>query len=513
MSSPGLMSRCRLLACGFALALAACTVGPNFKPPEPPGGQTYAAPGDAPPPPDQHIVLGTQLEGEWWAQFHSTALDGLIKLALDNNQDIAAAKARVAQAQEDVNAAHAALLPSLTFGTTAGRQKYGKSLFGPLSFEIPPFAYYAVGPSISAPLDLFGANKRTLEEQAAYHDYRNDELSAAYLSLTANIATQALTAAAARAQIGVVEHIIADDQRNVDLVQTALDAGLATRTQLLTAQTQLATDKTLLPDLRQEASTARHALAILVGKQPAQWTPPEITLADFTLPGEIAASLPSELVHRRPDIRAAEAQLHAASAAIGVATANLYPNVTLGGTLTQQALTPGKLFEGAAAAWSVAANLTAPLYDAGRLRAQQRAAIDGYQAALADYRQVILRSFGDVADSMQAIANDEEQFNSQSAAAQTATAARDLARRSYAVGNSGILDVLDAERSTAQAQLGLTRAKAQRLLDTARLYMALGGTPAPTTVQDALAHRSSDRTASEGIPSGDGLATTTPDGQ
>jgi NodT family efflux transporter outer membrane factor (OMF) lipoprotein len=202
------------------------------------------------------------------------------------------------------------------------------------------------------------------------------------------------------------------------------------------------------------------------------------------LPGEIPASLPSELVHRRPDILAAEAQLHAASAAIGVATANLYPNISLGGSLTQQALTPGNFFEGAAA-WSVAANLTAPLYDGGRLRAERRAALHGYQAALADYRQVILHSFGEVADSMQALSNDEEQFNSQAVAAQTASTARDLARRSYAVGNSGILDVLDAERSTAQAQLGLSRAKAQRLIDTARLYMALGGTPVPDTAPDA----------------------------
>ncbi len=465
--------------CGGALALSGCMVGPDFKPPPVPESQGYTAPGDAPPPVDQRITLGARIEGDWWTQFHSTALDSLIREALANNQDIAAARARVAEAREEVNAAQAALLPSLTFGTTVGRQKYGKSLFGPLDFVIPPFTYYTVGPSLNAPLDLFGGNKRALEERAAYDDYQKEQLNAAYLSLTANITTQALTAAAARAQLDVVQDIITNDQRNVDLVQTALDDGLATRTQLLTAQTQLATDRTLLPQLRQEESTARHALAILLGKQPAEWAPPALTLSDFTLPAEIPASLPSQLVHRRPDIVAAEAQLHAASAAIGVATANLYPNVSLGGTLTQQALTPGNLFQGAAAAWSIAANLTAPLYDAGKLRAEQRAAVDGYQAALADYRQVILRSFGEVADGMQALANDEEQFNSQAVAAQTAQSARDLVRRSFTVGNSGILDVLDAERSTAQAQLGLARARAQRLIDTARLYMSLGGTPIP----------------------------------
>lgn len=303
------------------------------------------------------------------------------------------------------------------FGTTVGRQKYGKSLFGPLDFVIPPFTCYVVGPGINAPLDLFGGNKRALEERAAYEDYQKQELNAAYLSLTANVVAQALAAASARAQIDVVQDIIANDQRNVDLVQTALDDGQATRTQLLTAHTQLATDRTLLPELRQEESTARHALAILVGKQPAEWAPPN----------------------------------------------------------------------GAAAAWSMAANLTAPLYDGGRLRAERRAAVDGYQAALADYRQVILRSFGDVADSLQGLSNDDELFNSQAVAAQAAAAARDLARRSYAVGNSGILDVLDAERSTAQAQLGLSRAKAQRLIDTARLYMALGGTPVPAANANSVA--------------------------
>jgi NodT family efflux transporter outer membrane factor (OMF) lipoprotein len=461
--------------CGATLALSACTVGPNFKPPAEAASQGYSAARDAPPPPDQRITLGKRLEGNWWEQFHSPALDQLIAMALTGNQDIAAARARVAEAHEAVNAARGALLPSLTFGTTVGRQKYGKALFGPLDFVIPPFTYYTAGPSAGAPLDLFGGNKRALEERAAQEDYRREELQAAYLSLTANIAVQAVTVAAARAEIAVVQDIIAADQRNVELVQTALNDGLATRTQLLSAQTQLATDRTLLPGLRQEESAARHALAILVGQEPSLWNPPDLTLSAFTLPGEIPAGVPSQLAHRRPDIRAAEAQLHAASAAIGVATANLYPNITLTGSLTQQALTPGRLFEGAAAAWSIAANLTAPLYDGGRLRAERRAALEGYQAALADYRQVILRCFAEVADGMQALSNDADEFNSQRLAVQTAAQARDLARRSYAVGNSGILDVLDAERSTAQAQLGLARAQAQRLIDTARLYVSLGG--------------------------------------
>jgi NodT family efflux transporter outer membrane factor (OMF) lipoprotein len=474
------MKRAWFVTAPCCLVVCACAVGPDFKLPETHTAPTYAAPYDAPPPADQHVALGEKIEGDWWTQFRSPALDQLIRLAIADNQDIAAANRRVAQAQQEVNAAKGALLPQLSLGATAGRQKYGAALFGPLDITIPPFTYYTVGPSVSAPLDVFGGARRALEQRAAYAEYQTHELNAAYLSLTANVATQALLAGAARAQIDVVQDIIADDQRNVALVQTALDDGWATRTQLLTAQTQLATDRTLLPGLRQQEATARHALTVLVGRAPSDWTPPEIALDEFVLPGEIPASLPSELVHRRPDILAAEAQLHGASAAIGVATANLYPQIGLTGTVTQQALTPGNLFNGVATAWGIAANLTQPLFNGGRLSAERRAAIDGYQSALAAYRQVILRSFGEVADRLQAISNDADQFKAQGAAAQAAAAALELARRSYAVGNSGILDVLDAERSSGQAQLGLARAKAQRLLDTAQLYFALGGTPVLT---------------------------------
>jgi NodT family efflux transporter outer membrane factor (OMF) lipoprotein len=297
------------------------------------------------------------------------------------------------------------------------------------------------------------------------------------LALTANVAAQALTVAATHAQIVTLEGVVEDDARNVQLVERALDIGSATRTQLLAAQSQLATDRTLLPDLQQQGSMARHALAILVGKAPADWTPPAFTLDDFTLPSEIPASLPSELLRQRPDILAAEAQLHVASAAIGVATANLYPRLDLAGTLTQQALRPGGLFNSVSAAWSLAANLTQPLFDGGQLKAQRRAAIDGYQASLASYRQIILTAFGQVADSLQALANGSDQLRAESEAESAAVAALDLARRSFAAGNSGILEVIDAQRRLSQARLGLSRAKAQRLLDTARLYIALGGTP------------------------------------
>jgi len=249
------MSKTPLQILPLALALSACTVGPDFVRPETPAAPTYAAKNDAPAPSDQQIALGKKIEGDWWAAFRSPALDGVIRQAITDNRDIAAAKAQVAEAQEQVKAAEGALYPQVSFGATTGNQKYGASLIGPLNIiKIPAFTYYSVGPSVDFPLDLFGGQKRTIEEQAAYKEYQDDELDAAYLSLTANVTAQALAVAAAQAQIVAVRDIIQDDQRNVDLVQTALNVGSATRTQLLTAQSELASDRTLQPAIQQQLS-------------------------------------------------------------------------------------------------------------------------------------------------------------------------------------------------------------------------------------------------------------------
>lgn len=464
------------------LLLSACAVGPNFQVPAPPPVSTYAAKGDAAPPADQRLLLGKKIEGNWWTAFQSPALSKVIALALSGNQDVEAAQARMAQAEEDVNAAQGALLPQISLGATAQRQKYGKALFGPLNFAIPPFTAYTVGPSVTFPLDLFGGERRTVEEKKAYLAYRRFELDAAYQSLSAHVVVEALTLAAAKAQIETLDAILADDRHNVDLVQSAIKAGSGTRVQLVSAQSQLAQDRTLRPDMRQREAVARHALAILVGKAPAEWSPPDFTLADFTLPATIPVSLPSELVRRRPDIEAAQAQLHVASAAIGVATANLYPKIDLSGTLTEQALKPGGLLNSVNNAWGIAANLTQPIFEGGRLNAQRKAAIANYRATLAIYRQTILTAFGDVADRLQALSNDADRLDAETTAAKTAAQSLDLARRSYQAGNSGIQDVIDAERRYAQAGLGEANAKAQRLMDTARLYLALGGPATPRPV-------------------------------
>ncbi|WP_170920770.1 efflux transporter outer membrane subunit [Enhydrobacter aerosaccus] len=456
------------------LLAGACMVGPDFKHPEAAKDVSYAASTDAPLPSDQKLVADRIGSGGWWSEFGASQLDSVVARALADNQDVAAARARVAEAQELVKEATGALLPQLSLGANATNTKYGPALFGPVNFNIPSFTAYTAGPSASFPTDLFGGGRRMVEEKAALFEYRRQELEAAHLTLEGNVVAQAFALAASQAQIAAVQGIIDSDNQNVHLVETAVGVGSGTQTQLVAAQSQLATDRTLLPDLHQQVSVARHALAVLVGKTPAEWSPPDFTLRDFILPVEIPAALPSELAHRRPDILAAEAQLHAACADIGVATANLYPKLTLTGGMTAQSLALGGPF---IAAWSVAAGLLQPVFDGGQLSAERRASIQRYNAALATYKQIVLTAFGEVADRLQALTNDADQLHAQEEAARTAASALDLARRSFTIGNTGIIDVIDAQRRYAQAQLGLSRARAQRLVDTARLYLALGGTP------------------------------------
>jgi NodT family efflux transporter outer membrane factor (OMF) lipoprotein len=412
---------------------------------------------------------------DWWKAFESPELDQTMAQALTENNDLDATRFRLAQAREAVDAAEGTLWPQVTFGAAAGRQKYGVALFGPSDITIPPFTYYTAGPQVRYILDFAGGERRAVEQQKALAEYQAYSFEAVRISLTGNVMAQALGIASAKAQIAVLDDIIADDRKNVDLVQIAREAGSGTLTDVLSAQSQLARDQALLPPLRQQLSVAEHALAILVGKAPAEWRQPSFELPSFALPWDLPLSLPSELVRVRPDIRASEAQLHAATAALGVAEANLYPSITLSANTMQESLTPGGLFDASANTWAFAAGLTAPLFDGGILRAKKRAAEDACQAALATYRQVILEAFGQVADVLKALEHDGQLVDAELHALETAQSSLHLARLSYSAGNIGVLQVLDAERLYNQARLGVTRSRVRQYQDTALLYLALGG--------------------------------------
>lgn len=458
----------------LAGCVSGCVSGPNFTPPPVPRTPVFTTAAL-----DTLSRSGTQIDSaqsepaQWWSLLNSPQLDATIRQALKANHTLEAARSTLAQARALDVVSESALYPELELDASAGRDKYGEAFLGPE--KLPPFTFYSIGPAVNYTFDFAGGTRRRIEEQHAQTLYQQHELAAAELTVSGNIALQAVAAAAARAQIDNLLALLEDDRKDVQLVQGAFDAGSGTRLDVLTAQSQLSNDQNLVPPLRRDLSNASHALALLVGQAPADWSPPEFKLAEFTLPTRVPVSVPSELAHRRPDILAAEAQLHAATAEIGVATANLYPQIGLTANASLESATLRTLFESSSGAWGFTGNLIQPLYNHGELRAKQRAATEAMHAAASNYQQVLLRAFTQIADALEGLDHDEELIEGEQAAVATAADNLELTRESYAAGNSGVLQVLEAQRQNQQARLGLVRAQSQRLQDVVQLLLALGG--------------------------------------
>jgi NodT family efflux transporter outer membrane factor (OMF) lipoprotein len=290
-----------------------------------------------------------------------------------------------------------------------------------------------------------------------------------------NTLREAVQVATLRSQIKTVEDLLDRDKENLRLVQVAFQAGSVARLDIVSAQAQLAADETLLPTLHQQLSVAQHALAVLAGNTPASGAgQTKLDLSSLTLPTDIMVTVPSELARHRPDILAAEAQLHASTAAVGVAEANLYPRITISASGGVQSSQFSHLFDGGSSVFGLGAGLVAPLFDGGTLRAERRAAIEDMQASTADYQQVVLEAFQQVADSLQALHHDADEQQARDNALDSAQEEVDLARHSYQEGNAGVLQVLDAQRRYEQARLAYVQVQGQRLLDTVQLYLAIG---------------------------------------
>ena len=464
------------LLCVLA-ALGACSVGPDFKRPEPPAADRYTS--DTPSvetgtAATQHLVLGKEIEGDWWSLFGSEMIDRVVQQALEHNRTLEAAAQTLAESHELARAQAGLRYPQLGLTAGVGRQQYGAEFFGG-DFSFPPFTYFAAGPTVNYTLDYTGGIGRSIEQRQAQAEASHQQLDAAFLSVSGQAVMQAITIASLRAQIATVETILDQDRDNLRLVRSAFEAGSVARIDVVSAESQIASDSALLPPLHQELAKAHHALSLVLGRTPEKELPADLDLAQIVLPLEIPVSLPSELAHRRPDILAAEARLHAATSAVGIAESNFYPKIQLTGTVGPQAVTSGGLLDRSSVAWSLISGLTMPLFDGGTLHAQKRAAVDAMRASAAQYEQTVLESFAQVADLLEALDHDAEQLDAQVQAQQAAQSSLDLARASYREGNAGVLLVLDAERSYQQARLGYVRAMAQRYIDTVQLFLALGG--------------------------------------
>jgi NodT family efflux transporter outer membrane factor (OMF) lipoprotein len=466
----------------FALSLAllgsACTPGYHLLPPPQPPQSRYLQPNSEPVAAGsadtarQQVSAGKNPPDDWWKLLGSEDLDQVVRLALTNNKSLGSAEAHLAAARQRIAAARGPVYPQVDALASAQRTRFGATILGPEAEAFPTFSAYAAGVQVSYDFDVFGGTRRLVENTIAVAQYESMQLDAAALSVSGNVVLEAVQIASMRAQIRVVEQIVADDEHLLRLVRALHDEGVVSKTDLLIAVSQTDHDRTLLPPLRQELSAARDALAILVGTSPADWAAPQFDLERLTLPKDLPVALPSELVHRRPDILAAEAQLQVAGTAVGIATANLYPHVLLTAEVAGTGLLPGGPSEIAS---NLLGELAAPVFHGGSLRAQQRAAQEEYRSASAAYEQVVLEAFGQVADTLQALVNDADELLSQQRALDSATDSLELTRRSYEAGSNGYVEVLDAQRLREQALLGRVQADTQRYFDSVKLLLAAGG--------------------------------------
>ncbi|WP_242154564.1 efflux transporter outer membrane subunit [Sphingomonas sp. BAUL-RG-20F-R05-02] len=465
-----------------ASILGGCTVGPNFARPAAPVATAYLSAREQhtlPNAPQVMMVAGPSRR--WWSAFGSPQLDALVDRAIANNRDLAASNATLAAARDQLRAVAGRRLPQIDANTRVEQEQVNLAAFGfagdnPLATGAnPEFHLYSVGGGINYDLDLFGGLRRQVEQSAAQVEAQQRQTEAAHLSIAGQVVNQVLSIAAIRAQIATANALLTDDLRNVDLTQKRRLGGEGTFVEVLNAQNQYAADRGDIPQLEQQLAEARHLLAILVGVAPADLGPADFDLSSLRLPGSIPVALPSELVHRRPDILQAEANLHAATASIGVATARLYPDITLGATVTQGAPDIGDLVRSAFRGYDIFAGVTAPIFHGGTLKAQRAAAIERARASEATYQQTVLTAFGQVADLLSAIQSDARSVANQQESVSVANRSRRLSQRSFEVGNSGIIQVLETERLYQRSSNGLVLARTRQFLNVARLYVATAG--------------------------------------
>ena len=464
------------------LLLFGCTVGPDYQSAAAPAvdrfteaalpGKTAAAAtqGGA----AQRFVAGQDIPGDWWTAFHSPQINALVTRALAANPDLAAAQATLREAQQNMRAEQGSLFPKLTANASAGRQRESLAASG-FGSGSTTFSTYSGSLGISYTLDAFGGIRRQVEQLGAQVDYQRFELEASYLTLTANVVTAAIRMASLQAQVDTTQDIIRTYTNALDLTQKRFALGGVSRVDVLQQQSLRDAELATLPGLQKQLAQQRNQLAIYLGRMPSDADLPMLNLAELNLPQDVPVSLPSRLVEQRPDIQAYAALVHSASASVGVATANLLPQISLTGSYGRSGSNLSNMFTPEGIVWSLASSLTQPIFDGGTLRAKRSAAQEALALAAAQYSSTVNTAFQNVADSLIAIERDAETLQATLQSQQTAAASLAVAQGQYREGGTTYLNVLTAEQSEQSARLNLVSAQAARFTDTVALFQALGG--------------------------------------
>jgi NodT family efflux transporter outer membrane factor (OMF) lipoprotein len=474
--------RAAALMTGVAALVAGCAaVGPNFQPPKPPTTDSYRQNTDVVNQGPIETEVGEKVVADWWTLFRMPQLDALMREAIANNRTLEVARARLKAAREAVGVDTGQTFADLSAGYKRQRANLGAAGFTPppaFSFPTnPEFNLYSIGAVVSYNFDVFGGVRREREARLADAEEKARELDAAYLTLTGQVVIQDFTIGDATIHVAALEDIVANDKSDLEMVKKAFAAGGAAAVDVATIQTQLASDEAAIPPYKAKIAIARHQLAVLLGKTPSQFNAPDFDLKNGELPMKLPVAIPSELVRGRPDILQAEARLHAATARVGVATADLYPKISLTGTLNQDSLTPERIFSPLSNSYTIGPALSFPLFHSGELHAAKREAEANAQAEYATYQQTVLAAFAQVDDALQGIAYDNEAYAQLSAALDGSTAKLEMMRKGFKAGGVSALQLVDAERSWRRTRLNLSDLGRSRVVDAARLLLATATVP------------------------------------
>lgn len=472
--------RCLVLGC---CALAGCAVGPDFaKPvlpavagfsPRPMPLSTTSAPiadGTA-----QRFVVEQAIKADWWTLFQSPALDALIDRAFKANPTIESATEALRVAQENVYAQQGLFFPTVQASYSPARTNAAGNQGGTAANVPAIYSLHTAQLTVGFVPDLFGANRRQVEALEAQARFQAWQLDAAYTTLAANVVAATIQEALLREQIAIAKETIDAAAQSVDLVRRQLKAGFASRLDLVLQQNALAQDEQLLVPLNKQLEQTRNLLRTLVGAMPDTALPARFDLASLRLPRDLPLSLPSQVVAQRPDVRAAEELLHAATAQVGIAKANRLPQFTIDASAGGTAGHVGEMFSSAGTFFNLAGTIAQPLFDAGMLKHRQRAAEEALRQADAQYRSTVLTAFQNVADTLYALHADADLLAKAVEGERAARASVELIHRQLVRGYVDRLAVINAEQNYRQAALSLAQARAARLGDTAALFQALGG--------------------------------------
>jgi NodT family efflux transporter outer membrane factor (OMF) lipoprotein len=471
------------LVLGATLALGACAVGPDYRRPAPPAAQGYmqesmpstTASTHGASEPAQHFNTAMDIPGQWWTLFQSPPLNGLIDDALKNNPDAAAAQAALKSAWENVYAQRGFYWPSVTAGVDPTRQKIAGTLASPASSGASFYDLTTAQVSVSYTPDIWGANRRAVESLAAQADAQRFQLEATYLTLTSNLVNAAVQEASLRAQLAATQDMIDSQSKILDTTRKQLGVGDASENDVAAQEATLEQTRAGLPPLRKQLAQQRDVLAVLTGRTPDQDVDAHFTLDSLQLPQDLPLTLPARLVEQRPDVRMADAQLHAACAQVGVAFAARLPNINITASWGSATDQMHSLFGHGTGFWNIGSAVTMPLFDGGTLKHKQRAAEAAYKQAAEQYRSTVLSALQNVADTLHALQADADAMAASARAERAAARSFDIAQKQYASGDTSMVALLTAQVTYRQAQLSLIQARAARYADTVALFQALGG--------------------------------------